>query len=98
MHASGSFVVHSTQVPSVHTGVEGLAPRDKDRLNFLARQITDMMAPTNFLATNPEAQRLLKEVFWQGGADWDELLEQRAELSARLVLSDFTKEALAKYS
>jgi methylglutaconyl-CoA hydratase len=50
------------------------------------------------LATNPEAQRLLKQVFWQGGADWDELLEQRAELSARLVLSDFTKEALAKYS
>ncbi|APX88927.1 class I poly(R)-hydroxyalkanoic acid synthase [Brevirhabdus pacifica] len=32
--------------------VEG---RDKQRLEFFARQIIDMMSPANFLATNPEA-------------------------------------------
>ena len=50
------------------------------------------------VSTNPEAQRLLKEVFWEGCEDWDELLEQRAEKSGRLVLSDFTKEALARFA
>ena len=50
------------------------------------------------LSTNPEAQSLLKKVFWENCENWDELLEQRAEMSGRLVLSDFTKAALAKYA
>ncbi len=49
------------------------------------------------LSTNPEAQSLLKGVFWEGCENWDELLEQRAEMSGKLVLSDYTKKALAKY-
>ena len=39
----------------------------------------------------------LKKVFWQGTEDWDTLLTQRAEISGRLVLSNFTKEAIAKF-
>lgn len=50
------------------------------------------------LATNPEAQSMMKKVFWEDYDHWDELLEQRAEKSGRLVLSTFTKEALAKFS
>ncbi len=50
------------------------------------------------VSTNPEAQQLLKEAFWEGCEDWDELLEQRAEKSGRLVLSDFTKQALARFA
>ena len=50
------------------------------------------------VSTNPEAQQLLKKVFWEGTEHWDELLEQRAEKSGRLVLSDFTKEALARFA
>jgi len=50
------------------------------------------------LSKNPEAQRLLKGVFWEGCEDWDELLAKRAEMSGRLVLSDYTKEVLAKYA
>jgi methylglutaconyl-CoA hydratase len=58
-----------------------------------------VMKLANYLvSTNPEAQQLLKEVFWEGCENWDELLEQRAEKSGRLVLSDFTKEALARFS
>lgn len=49
------------------------------------------------LLTNPEAQTLLKKVFWEGCQDWDVLLEQRAEMSGRLVLSEFTKKALESY-
>ncbi|WGH79114.1 class I poly(R)-hydroxyalkanoic acid synthase [Jannaschia ovalis] len=33
----------------------GLDPRDKQRVEFFSQQIVDLFAPTNFLATNPEA-------------------------------------------
>jgi methylglutaconyl-CoA hydratase len=39
----------------------------------------------------------LKEVFWQGTENWDELLKERAALSGRLVLSDFTRNAINKF-
>ncbi len=35
--------------------VEDMDAKDKLRLNYFSRQIIDMMAPTNFLATNPDA-------------------------------------------
>ena len=44
--------------------------------------------------SNPEAMRELKKVFWTGTEDWDQLLAQRAEISGRLVLSDFTRNAI----
>jgi methylglutaconyl-CoA hydratase len=50
------------------------------------------------LSTNPEAQSMLKKVFWENCSHWDELLETRAEASGKLVLSDYTKEALKAYS
>lgn len=50
------------------------------------------------LSTNPEAQSMLKKIFWENCTHWDELLEQRAEMSGKLVLSEYTKEALKAYS
>jgi methylglutaconyl-CoA hydratase len=44
--------------------------------------------------TNPDAMRELKEIFWAGTEDWDELLARRAEISGRLVLSEFTRNAI----
>ena len=35
--------------------LEGLDPRDRQRMEYFSRQIMDLMAPTNFLATNPDA-------------------------------------------
>ena len=53
---------------------------------------------SNHLAhSNPEAVREMKKIFWQGTEDWDELLYKRAEISGRLVLSSFSKEAMAKF-
>ncbi len=44
--------------------------------------------------SNPEAMRELKKVFWSGTEDWNELLAKRAEISGRLVLSEFTRNAI----
>jgi methylglutaconyl-CoA hydratase len=46
---------------------------------------------------NPEAMLEMKRVFWRGTDDWDQLLADRAAISGRLVLSDFTKETLKKF-
>jgi len=46
---------------------------------------------------NPEAMTLLKTVFWEGTEHWDTLLEERAVMSGRLVLSDFSKNAIGKF-
>lgn len=46
---------------------------------------------------NPEAMKEMKKVFWSGTEDWDELLAERAVISGRLVLSDFTKETLKRF-
>ena len=45
----------------------------------------------------PEATAALKSVFWRDTEGWDELLARRAEISGRLVLSDFTSEAIAAF-
>lgn len=47
--------------------------------------------------SNPEAMADLKKIFWQGTEHWDELLTQRAAISGRLVLSDFTRNAINSF-
>lgn len=47
--------------------------------------------------SNPEAMALLKKVQWEGTENWDTLLLERAEMSGKLVLSDFTRNAIAKF-
>jgi methylglutaconyl-CoA hydratase len=39
----------------------------------------------------------LKKIMWEGTEHWDTLLMERAESSGKLVLSDFTKDAIAKF-
>lgn len=48
-------------------------------------------------AYNPKAMSEMKTMFWRGTEDWDQLLVQRAKISGRLVLSEFTKEKLRGY-
>ena len=48
-------------------------------------------------AANPEAMREMKRIFWRGTEGWESEMSQRAAMSGRMVLSDFTKEALAKF-
>ena len=51
----------------------------------------------NLCSYNPEAMREMKKIFWQGTEDWDTLLAERAVISGRLVLSEFTKETLKRF-
>ena len=47
--------------------------------------------------SNPEAMAEMKKIFWKGTEQWDELLKERAAISGKLVLSDFTKKAIEKF-
>jgi methylglutaconyl-CoA hydratase len=46
---------------------------------------------------SPEAMTELKRVFWSETNHWDQLLVDRAKISGRLVLSDFTKNAINSF-
>ncbi|MBI4931229.1 MAG: enoyl-CoA hydratase/isomerase family protein [Bacteroidetes bacterium] len=47
--------------------------------------------------SSSEAMTQLKKVMWEGTENWDTLLMERAEMSGRLVLSDFTKKYIEKF-
>lgn len=47
---------------------------------------------------NPEAASEIKRMCWAGTEHWDQLLEERAEISGRLVLSEYTKETLQRFA
>ena len=49
------------------------------------------------LKHSPEAMADLKKVFWEGCENWDKLLLDRAAISGKLVLSDYTKDAIRKF-
>ncbi len=46
---------------------------------------------------NPEALTEMKKVLWEGTEHWDELLIERAKISGRLILSEFTKNTLKRF-
>ena len=52
---------------------------------------------TDLALSNPEAMSELKRVLWEGTEHWDSLLMERAAVSGRLVLSSFTKDAIARF-
>ena len=47
--------------------------------------------------SNPEAMKDLKKIMWSKTNHWDELLIERAINSGKLVLSDFTRNAIKKF-
>lgn len=47
--------------------------------------------------SNPEAVTEMKKIFWKGTEHWDQLLSERAVISGRLVLSDFSKKAIEQF-
>lgn len=59
---------------------------------------TEIAAFANKLASyNPEALSEIKKIFWEGTENWNTLLYERAEISGKLVLSDFSKKALNQF-
>ncbi len=70
------------QVVSDHEALEGTVAALAERL----------------ASSNPDAIARMKGTFWQGTDDWEALLEKRAEMSGVVVLSDFTRNAIAAFA
>jgi methylglutaconyl-CoA hydratase len=49
------------------------------------------------MQSSREAMTEMKKIFWQGTSHWDKLLIERAAISGKLVLSEFTRAAIAKF-
>lgn len=62
-----------------------------DELDSAIKKLTEKLA-----TSNQEAMAMLKKIFWKGTENWDTLLPERAEISGRLVLSEFTRKAIEK--
>jgi methylglutaconyl-CoA hydratase len=52
---------------------------------------------TQLASYNPEALLEIKQVMWENTQHWQTLLYERAAISGKLVLSNFTKKALAQF-
>ena len=49
------YLINAKAVEQAVSAVGDLDPTEQQRLAYFSRQIVDMMSPTNFLATNPDA-------------------------------------------
>jgi polyhydroxyalkanoate synthase subunit PhaC len=58
------YLIATEAMTDAVQGLESISDREKRRLSYFTQQISDMMAPTNFLATNPDA--LMKAVETEG--------------------------------
>ena len=47
--------------------------------------------------SSPVAMAEMKKIFWKGTEHWDELLKERAAISGKLVLSEFSRNAINKF-
>ena len=52
---------------------------------------------TQLASSSPEAMKELKKVLWKGTDDWDNKLKALAQISGRLILGDFSKEAINSF-
>tara|TARA_B110000444_G_C18696312_1_gene526746 strand:- start:201 stop:956 length:756 start_codon:yes stop_codon:yes gene_type:complete len=76
--------------------------REKGLYNEMFDTTEEMDAEIQKIASslsqsNPEAMQGLKKVMWEGTDHWDTLLMERAESSGKLVLSDFTRNAIQEF-
>ncbi|HRG92634.1 MAG TPA: enoyl-CoA hydratase/isomerase family protein [Chitinophagaceae bacterium] len=65
---------------------------DTAALDEAISRLSDTLAKSS-----PQAMAEMKKVFWKGTEHWETLLVERAAISGRLVLSDFTRNAIAAF-
>ncbi|MCL7465015.1 class I poly(R)-hydroxyalkanoic acid synthase [Phaeovulum sp. NW3] len=49
------YLISARALEETVSKIDGLEEKDRRRVDYFTRQIIDMLAPTNFLATNPDA-------------------------------------------
>ena len=74
----------------------GLFAQLSPSVRALDSAVDDLVA--KLARSNPEACATIKRTLWEGTEDWDTLLDARAEMSGRLVLSDYTRAAIGKFT
>ncbi len=74
---------------------KGLYAKVFDSLSELDKEVG--LLAEKLASYNPEALFEMKKTLWEGTAHWNELLTERAKITGKLVLSEFTKSALAKF-
>ncbi len=74
------YMLNSEAITRAVSELEGLEPKDQQRIEYFSRQIIDMMSPTNFLGTNPDA--LERAVETEGQSLVDGLENLIADLEA----------------
>lgn len=74
---------------------KGLYARVFDRVSELDKEVA--LFAEKLSSYNPQALLEMKKILWEGTDQWDALLNSRAEISGRLVLSEFTQQALVKF-
>lgn len=73
----------------------GLYNKVVETLEELNRAVEEM---SNSLASsNPDALTQMKDIMWQSTGHWSATLEQRAEISGKLVLSEYTKKFIDNF-
>ncbi len=68
----------------LHNDVEGM--------DNSIRRLAETLAKSS-----PDAMKEMKKVFWAGTEHWDVLLKERAAISGKLILSEFSKNFIAKF-
>lgn len=76
------YLMNSEAVQQAVTALQGLPDRDRKKLSFFSRQMIDMMSPTNFLGTNPEALQKAVETDGQSLVDGLENLVRDVEANS----------------
>ena len=74
---------------------KGLFAKVFESINELDAEVQNLSL--KLTSYNPKALYEMKKVLWKGTENWGHLLEERAETSGALVLSEFTKAALQKF-
>ncbi|MEM8522734.1 enoyl-CoA hydratase/isomerase family protein [Flavobacterium sp. PL12] len=74
---------------------KGLYANTFESIEELDVEINDFSSKLS--SYNPEALTAMKKVLWEGTEEWNTLLLERAAISGRLVLSDFTVNALLQF-
>ena len=74
---------------------KGLFAKVFESINEMDKEVDNLSLKLS--KYNPDALKEMKKVLWEGTEHWDILLEERAKISGKLVLSESTKSALLKF-
>lgn len=97
LSAMSELAINATEWRSAQWAKEkGLYQEVFENIDAMDQAISDLA--TRLSTFNPEAMQELKKNFWEGCEHWDTLLPERASISGKLVLSEFTKNAIAKFN